>query len=157
MDRVDGESPLQSLYSLDEEERQNPSAEITGRLREQLLLDQENYQLVKAKLALAQRQLESLRSQGKARSVMVLQDRDEPRDTNILIRGVWDNKGEVVQPGFLSSIYTSDDAALKNRLDLAKWIVSEKNPLTPRVVVNHLGTDVRPWACGYSGGFWASG
>ena len=69
---------------------------------------------------------------------MVLQDRDKPRDTNILIRGVWNKKGEVVQPGFLSSIYTSDDAAPKNRLDLAKWIVSEKNPLTPRVVVNHL-------------------
>ena len=138
VDRVDGESPLQALYSLDEEERQNPSAEIIGRLRDQFLLDQENYQLVKAKLALAQRQLDSLRGQGKARSVMVLQDRDKPRDTNILIRGVWNKKGEVVQPGFLSSIYTSDDAAPKNRLDLAKWIVSEKNPLTPRVVVNHL-------------------
>ncbi len=63
-----------------------------------------------------------------------------PRMVRILPRGNWmDDSGEEVTPGFpevLSSDVASDQRL--NRLDLAKWIVSPENPLTPRVVVNRL-------------------
>lgn len=70
--------------------------------------------------------------------------------TRVMIRGEYDNPGEVVEPGFLSCI-TGNDKPAKIRLDpfkrwptrsrrmaLAKWIASAANPLTSRVLVNRL-------------------
>jgi hypothetical protein len=63
-----------------------------------------------------------------------------PRETRILPRGNWmDQSGEVVQPQvphFLPSLSASDRRA--TRLDLAKWLVDGKHPLTARVAVNRL-------------------
>ena len=63
-----------------------------------------------------------------------------PRMVRVLPRGNWmDDSGEEVTPAFpavLSSATPTDQRL--NRLDLAKWIVSPENPLTPRVVVNRL-------------------
>jgi hypothetical protein len=63
-----------------------------------------------------------------------------PRMVRVLRRGNWmDESGDIVTPAFpevLSSPTPSDKPL--NRLDLAKWIVSPENPLTPRVVVNRL-------------------
>jgi len=60
-----------------------------------------------------------------------------PRTMRILPRGNWlDESGEAVQPalpGFLAS-----GIAAGNRLDLARWIASQDNPLTARVFVNRL-------------------
>lgn len=63
-----------------------------------------------------------------------------PRMVRILRRGNWmDESGDVVTPAFPEALSSggSSDKPL-NRLDLAKWIVSPENPLTPRVVVNRL-------------------
>jgi hypothetical protein len=71
-------------------------------------------------------------------------------ETRVLIRGEWDKPGEVVEPGFLSCV-TGDQRPAMIRLDpfkrwptrsrritLARWIASEENPLTARVMVNRL-------------------
>jgi len=59
------------------------------------------------------------------------------RKTHFFHRGSWlDPKGEV-QPG-LPEILASDSTTLGNRLDFAKWLVSEENPLTARVIVNRF-------------------
>ena len=64
----------------------------------------------------------------------------KPRETRILPRGNWmDDSGEIVAPavpGFLGQVETNDRRA--NRLDLANWIGSPKNPLTARTFVNRL-------------------
>jgi Protein of unknown function (DUF1553)/Protein of unknown function (DUF1549)/Planctomycete cytochrome C len=64
----------------------------------------------------------------------------EPRITRILNRGNWmDESGEIVLPAvprFLGDLKVGERRA--NRLDLAKWLVENDNPLTPRVFVNHL-------------------
>ena len=70
--------------------------------------------------------------------VMVLEERPEPRDTFVLLRGVWDKHGEKVEPGVPLAIAPWSVDLPRNRLGLARWIVSDKNPLTARVVVNQL-------------------
>ena len=67
-------------------------------------------------------------------TTMVVRERKKPRDTYILIGGDFTRKGKKVTPGFPAVLPGYPQA--KNRLDLAKWIVDPKNPLTPRVAVN---------------------
>ncbi|HEY3394891.1 MAG TPA: PSD1 and planctomycete cytochrome C domain-containing protein, partial [Lacipirellulaceae bacterium] len=63
-----------------------------------------------------------------------------PRDVRILPRGNWmDHSGEVVQPQvphFFEPLAVGDRRP--TRLDLARWLVDGKNPLTARVVANRL-------------------
>jgi hypothetical protein len=58
----------------------------------------------------------------------------------VLARGNWqDDSGPVVTPAlpaFLDQLNTANRRA--NRLDLAEWLTSRRNPLTARVMVNRL-------------------
>lgn len=61
----------------------------------------------------------------------------KPRDTHMLIRGGFLSKGEKVQPGF-PGIFGGAPEEKLSRLDLARWLVSEENPMTARVMVNRI-------------------
>ena len=84
-------------------------------------------------------QLETARGilQSQIPEVMVT-EATEPRETRILPRANWmDDTNEIVQPavpGFLGKLDTAGRRA--TRLDLANWLVSPTNPLTPRAFVN---------------------
>jgi hypothetical protein len=71
---------------------------------------------------------------------VVVTEATEPREIHILPRGNFlDETGPVVQPAvpaFLAKLDTGGRRA--TRLDLANWLVSEKNPLTARVYVNRV-------------------
>lgn len=70
--------------------------------------------------------------------VMIMQEMEKPRDAFILIRGEYDKHGDKVQaetPAFLPGMPKD---APRNRLGLARWIVSPQNPLTARVTVNRF-------------------
>lgn len=58
------------------------------------------------------------------------------RKTHVWERGVWTNKTDEVQPGIPALFGSLPESFPKNRLGLAKWIASKKNPLTARVAVN---------------------
>ena len=68
--------------------------------------------------------------------VMVMGDREEPRETFVLDRGLYDAPLESVTAGVPESLPKLPDGAAGNRLSLARWIVADENPLTARVVVN---------------------
>ncbi len=68
--------------------------------------------------------------------VMVMSDK-MPRKTHILSRGNYDAPLEEVAPNIPESLPKPSEPT-KNRLDLAKWMVSAQNPLTSRVQVNRL-------------------
>jgi len=85
----------------------------------------------------AGRQLAEAKAAAKA-DVMVLEERAQPRETHILLRGVWDRKGERVGRGVPESIAPWPEGAPTTRLELARWIVSRDNPLAARVLANHL-------------------
>lgn len=70
--------------------------------------------------------------------------------TYVQIRGAYDQLGEPVEPGFLSAVEGHGKPAKLEldrykmfptrgrRMTLAKWIASEENPLTARVMVNRI-------------------
>jgi hypothetical protein len=73
--------------------------------------------------------------------VLITQKTDKPLTIRVLPRGNWqDESGEICPPAtphFLPALADAQGRQL-NRLDLAKWLVSEQNPLTARVVMNRL-------------------
>jgi hypothetical protein len=92
-----------------------------------------DYLRAEAALTKARRVKEEL--YGKIPTSLVMEEMDPPRDTHILIRGDFRNKGERVTagtPAFLPPLPPGPT----NRLTLARWLVSQGNPLTARVAVN---------------------
>ena len=72
---------------------------------------------------------------------MGVQDLNEPRDAQLLVRGEIDNPADTVPRGFpqvLRDEEISIQANSSGRLELAQWIASKDNPLTARVMVNRI-------------------
>jgi hypothetical protein len=69
-------------------------------------------------------------------TVMVMSKMDKPRDTHVLGRGDYRNKGEKVSPGVPSMLPPLPPDKPRNRLALAEWLVDPAHPLTARVAVN---------------------
>ncbi len=67
---------------------------------------------------------------------MVMEERKDPRDTFILVRGAYDKYGDKVRAGLPLSLAGAAAGAATNRLALAQWLVDPANPLTARVTVN---------------------
>lgn len=112
--------------------------EERDRLFDQFLEDHAPYREARAALELAQAQLQETQAAAGSLNVMVLAERSEPRPTHVLVRGVWDKKGDVVRPGAPPSIAPWPADLPRDRLGLARWITSKDNPLTARVFVNHV-------------------
>jgi len=79
----------------------------------------------------------------KTTSVMVMQDNavNKTRKTYILDRGAYDQPikegpDAVVNPGVPAALPSLAEGTASNRLGLAQWLTSGKNPLTARVAVN---------------------
>lgn len=72
-------------------------------------------------------------------NVMVMQDSVGIRETHILDRGNYDAKGQIVSFNTPEAILKYDTINFeKNRLGLAKWLLSDEHPLTSRVFVNRI-------------------
>jgi len=70
---------------------------------------------------------------------LVLQERTEARTTTVFIKGDFTRPAEVVSPATPSVLHPlASNAEAPNRLDLARWIVDRRNPLTARVIVNRV-------------------
>ncbi len=72
---------------------------------------------------------------------MGVQEVDELRETRLLGRGEFDQPGQVVERGF-PQVMCDEPIQLNSknsgRLDLARWMGSDRNPLTARVMVNRI-------------------
>ncbi|WP_345685377.1 PSD1 and planctomycete cytochrome C domain-containing protein [Novipirellula caenicola] len=90
--------------------------------------------------------LEKERSRIKSVSVPVMQERPAhlARPSHLFERGLFLTKGKQVTPSTPESLHplprqdTDDSLLPPNRLTLAKWLVSQDNPLTARVAVNRV-------------------
>jgi hypothetical protein len=111
---------------------------LRARLLEQFLADYPPYREARTALDVANRQLAEVKKAAGKVNVMVLAERAKPRDTFVLQRGVWDKHGDKVEPNIPSAVAPWPAGEDKTRLGLARWLVSEENPLTARVMVNHL-------------------
>ncbi len=70
--------------------------------------------------------------------LMVMKEMAEPRETHVLNRGLYDQPTSLVQPAPPEALFSSKGPSRNDRLGLANWLFSEKNPLTARVAVNRL-------------------
>ena len=82
---------------------------------------------------------------------MIVEDKAKPTNPRIFVRGKKDVRGDAVPRRFLQVISTNKEHEKftegSGRLELAKAIADEKNPLTARVIVNrvwqwHFGTGI---------------
>ncbi len=71
-------------------------------------------------------------------NTLIAQELPKPRPTNILKRGLYDQKGEAVGRHVPASLGAMPANAPKNRLGLAQWLTSPTNPLFARVFVNRV-------------------
>mgnify|MGYP002622974620 FL=1 len=72
---------------------------------------------------------------------VIAQRTEDPRTTHILRRGDFLQPQDAVEPRVLSvlpSLTPRVSGGVPDRLDLARWLVDARNPLTPRVVVNQV-------------------
>ncbi|HWE02975.1 MAG TPA: DUF1549 and DUF1553 domain-containing protein [Tepidisphaeraceae bacterium] len=74
---------------------------------------------------------------GAVTRTLVLQERREPRQTHVFIKGDFTRHGDPVTPA-VPAILPQIDAPNPTRLDLARWLVDPRNPLTARVTVNRV-------------------
>ena len=68
----------------------------------------------------------------------IISEREEPGRTFLRVRGEWNRRGIEVDPQPPAFLPRSAVEGRATRLDLAKWLLSEENPLTARVAVNRM-------------------
>ena len=68
--------------------------------------------------------------------IMVMKEMPGLRETHVLERGLYSERGEVVQRSTPQVLPPLPEGAPKNRLGLAKWLTSPDHPLLARVTVN---------------------
>jgi hypothetical protein len=128
----------ESLAQLAAVDPANRSQAQSGKLRLSFL-DQHAPEQARA----AWKQLRQLRRQREKlvasfSTVMVMQERETPRETHVLVRGAYDAPGEKVAPGVPAVLPALRENFPNNRLGFARWLVDPANPLTARVTVNRF-------------------
>ena len=73
-----------------------------------------------------------------APKVMIMQDMPNRRTTYILNKGLYNDRGEEVQMGTPGVLPPMNANFPENRLGMARWLMSESNPLVARVTVNRF-------------------
>jgi hypothetical protein len=68
-------------------------------------------------------------------TTLIMEEMTPPRETFVLVRGDYRNKGERVEAG-TPAVLPPLSKGQTNRLALARWLVARENPLTARVTVN---------------------
>jgi hypothetical protein len=74
----------------------------------------------------------------KIASTLVMQELPKPREAFVQIGGDFLRKGVPVSPGVPAVLPPLESKGIPNRLDLARWLVDRRNPLTARVTVNRV-------------------
>ena len=71
-------------------------------------------------------------------SVPIMRELDtkDRRETKLQIRGNYQSTAQTVTHGTPAVFHSVENESAPTRLDLAKWLVDNRNPLTPRVIVN---------------------
>ena len=71
-------------------------------------------------------------------TTMILRERTVPRTTHVFIKGDFTRKADVVTPSTPKVLHKFESTNQPTRLDLAKWLIRNDNPLTSRVIVNRI-------------------
>ena len=96
--------------------------------------------LIKATQALEESQREVNQVSGAALPIVATRPVEAARPTRKFIRGNWMELGEQIEPGIPDLFANTSDKELKvdNRLEFARWLVSDQNPLAARTWANRI-------------------
>jgi mono/diheme cytochrome c family protein len=87
----------------------------------------------------ANQQISALwRSHPEGSSQLVLESRQEPRETHILTRGDFLKPAKVVGPGVPAFLHPLPKEAPPTRLTFARWLVDRRSPTTARALINRM-------------------
>jgi Protein of unknown function (DUF1553)/Protein of unknown function (DUF1549)/Planctomycete cytochrome C len=78
------------------------------------------------------------RQEPRVPSTLVMRELPKPREAFVQIGGDFLRKGVAVSPGVPAVLPPLETNGTPNRLDLARWLVDRRNPLTARVAVNRV-------------------
>jgi hypothetical protein len=131
-------SPLQEILKLPTAKR---SAEQTRQLRDSFL--EHAYAGTRPIFEPLHRRLEGIERERKQveekmPATLVFRERKEPRPAYLLKRGEYDQRGPRVERGTPRLLPPLDPKLPRDRLGLARWLVSPNHPLTARVAVNRF-------------------
>jgi mono/diheme cytochrome c family protein len=125
--------PVRATLSLVEGKRSKDQRE---KIREYFLTYEAAGPIREVHSELRRLQAEKERLEEAIPTTMVMQEMEKPRETFVLGRGDYRNRGEKVTPGVPSALPPLPKDAPANRLGLARWLVDPSHPLTARVAVN---------------------
>jgi len=94
------------------------------------------HQQLTREIATLHEQLDELTNQ--IPTTLVFRETDQPREAFVLLRGQYDQHGEQVIRETPAALPPMPSELPKNRLGLARWLVSAEHPLTSRVAVNRF-------------------
>jgi hypothetical protein len=127
-------APVQAALALARDQRNDEQKEVL-RLEFQKV-DPERIPLIKQLTELKQNQKQIDHA---ITTTLIVRQRKEPRATHIHVRGDFLHQGAPVEPNVPAVLPPlAARAGQPDRLDFARWLVNERNPLTPRVTVNRI-------------------
>lgn len=115
-------------------------ADATDRGEDQRTEVAKHFRSITPLLADTRNQLAELRKQlpQGIPSTLVLEAVEEPRETHVMLRGNFLDKGDKVEPGVPAVLHPWPEGEPVNRLTFARWLVAPENPLVGRVTMNRL-------------------
>lgn len=116
--------------------RLSTSTADTGKLAVQA--DSPECRRLRDELAAAEQQLTAVKAQVPQLPIMRELAENRRRTTRIHNRGSFLDQGDPVEPAVLAAFHPLPDSLPPNRLGVAHWLVSDDNPLTPRVWANRI-------------------
>jgi mono/diheme cytochrome c family protein len=132
-------APLRSILATPAEER---TAEQQAALFEHFLVTRDpQFPALSKAVTDLEAEREAIRSRSPLTHIQQ-EKKDSPAMAHILIRGEYDRPAEQVEAATPAALHPMPEAAPKNRLGLAQWIVDPANPLTARVAVNRYWQQV---------------
>jgi len=139
-DRPDEQPLLQIPYPPVDEQIRQVNDQLGGLKRrlDEVKGDEKAAKAVQDEIA----KLEKSRPSLQTVPVMVEVPAEKRRPTHILIKSNFLDKGEKVEPGFLSAFHALPSDAPLSRLGVARWLFDPQNPLTARVAVNRFWAQI---------------
>lgn len=133
-------APHRALSAVPDKIRGPVVAGNVGRSEDDAKEVAKHFRSVTPLLADARKQVEELRKQlpKDVPTTLVFAAVKEPRETHVMLRGNFLNKGDKVDPGVPEALHPWPAGEPVDRLNFARWLVSAENPLVGRVTMNRM-------------------
>ena len=131
---ITGTDPIRRLLSSGKAELTKD--ELSELLEHYLVTNEESYRRLLNERNEAERELRKLRNSFP--STLVMKELVKPRTAHVLVRGQYDQPADSVERGVPAALSGPASTRPADRLELAKWLVDSRNPLTARVIVNRI-------------------